>query len=216
MAVPAVLSLATVAAALTILMLSPSRARAQAPWESPRMLPPDGPGGLGLYYARFSSLPGADHGAAFHWHPPGFPGGLSVRAGAANGAGDRTAGFGGVDFSAPLVRRSGEMPLDLAWSTGLGVSVGDYVLASLPVGITAGRAWSSGQVRIGPYVGAHAVMDYRAGGSAPEEDFEISPSAEVGLDVSFDEARRVVLRAAAALGDRNALVLGVVLGGGED
>jgi len=195
--------------------LASMEARAQVPWESPRMLPPDGPAGLGFYFVRFESLPGADYGGAFTWHPPGFPDGLSLRAGAANGTRDRTAGFGGIDFSAPLVEHSGEMPLDLEWSTGLGVAIGDYVLASLPVGVTAGRAWSSGQVRIGPYVGVHAVMDYRAGGTAPEEEFEVEPSAEVGLDVSFDERRRVVLRAAAALGDRSTLILGFVLGGGE-
>ena len=188
--------------------------RAQVPWDSPRMLPPDAPGGIGLYYVRFSSLPGSDHGFAVQWAPPSFPEGLRVRGGAANGARERTAGFGGVDFTGPLVEGSGDMPLNLSWSTGLGVSAGDYVLASLPVGVTAGRAWKSGQIRIGPYVGVHAVMDYRAGGSAPDEEFDVSPSGEVGLDVSFDESRRVVLRAAAALGDRSALVLGFVLGGG--
>ncbi|MFW6200579.1 MAG: hypothetical protein ACOC8K_08400 [Gemmatimonadota bacterium] len=49
---------------------------------------------------------------------------------------------------------------------------------------------------------------------APDEEFDVSPSAEVGLDLSFDHERRVVLRAAAALGDRSALILGFALGGG--
>jgi len=174
----------------------------------------DAPGGPSLFYARFSSLPGAGLGGLLLWQPSGLPAGVSLRAGGARGAGGEIAGFGGVDVSSPLVRRSEEMPLDLNWSTGIGLGVGDYILLTLPVGVTAGRAWSSGQVWFHPWAGAHAVMDGRIGGNAPDDEFEVSPSAELGLDVAFDRRRRVVLRGAASLGDRSAFVVGVALGAG--
>jgi hypothetical protein len=47
----------------------------------------------------------------------------------------------------------------------------------------------------------------------PEDEFDVSPGLDVGLDAAFDEGRNVVLRFSTSPGDRSALALGVVLGG---
>jgi hypothetical protein len=54
-------------------------------------------------------------------------------------------------------------------------------------------------------------MDLRLGGDAPEEEFEVQPSVELGVDLALDRARRVVLRVAASLGDRQAVAVGAVI-----
>jgi hypothetical protein len=198
---------------LALLVLAPARAHAQTAWESPRLLSPEPIGGFGLYYVRFAALPGDGVGGFVTWRPVGFPAGVSLRAGAAEGAGGTTAGFGGVDVSAPLARRTEARPIDLSWNTGAGLAVGEYLLVTVPIGIAAGRSWTSGSVWLNPYVAARASMDLRLGGEGPEDEFDVSPGLDVGLDAAFDQGRNVVLRFSTSLGDRSALALGVVLGG---
>ena len=206
----------TVAAALlallALLALAP-RAGAQTVWESPRMLSPEPLGGMGLYYVRYGEHPGDGPGAFDTWSTAGFPYGVSLRAGAAEGAGGTTAGFGGVDVSAPLAPRTEARPLDLSWNTGAGLALGEYLLVSVPVGIAAGRPWASGNVWLNPYVAARLSMDLRLGDEGPEEEFDVSPGVDLGLDAAFDRGRSVVLRFSTSLGDRSAVAVGVLLGG---
>jgi hypothetical protein len=201
------------ALALACWSLPPSGAAAQTAWETPRFLSPQAIGGAGFFYVRYAALPGDGQGGFVVWSPGAFRRGVSVRFGAAEGAGGVTAGFGGVDVSAPIAAHTEARPIDISWNAGAGVAVGEYLMVSVPVGLAAGRAWESGPVWISPYVGIRAAMDLRLGDEAPEDEFEVSPGMDVGLDAAFDPARTVILRFSTSLGDRSALAVGVVIGG---
>jgi hypothetical protein len=123
------------------------------------------------------------------------------------------AGFGGIDVSAPLAAHTEARPVDLSWNTGAGFAVGEYLIVSVPVGIAAGRSWTSGPVWLNPYVAPRLSMDLRFGDEGPDEEFDVSPGVDVGLDAAFDRARTVVVRFSVSLGDRSALAVGAAFGG---
>jgi hypothetical protein len=176
---------------------------------------PETPGGLGLYWMRAEVLPG-DHNAVFgSLSLPGSDGAISVRGGIGTGVDEENAYFAGLDLRAPIARHSATQPLDLEWSGGAGASYGEYLLVSVPVAVSAGRSWASGSVWFAPYVSAGATLDYRYGDSdsVPEEEYEIQATAGLGVDVAFDAARRFVFRAAAAVGERQAVAVGLLIGG---
>jgi hypothetical protein len=199
-----------IAATLTL----PLAAVAQVPWETPRLMGPDSPQGFGLLWTRFGTLPGDGDGLMAVWRTAGLPAGVSLRVGGAEGAGGRTAVFAGVDVRSPLARHGTDQPLDLAWTAGAGLGAGDYALLTVPVGISAGRSWSSGAIWLAPYVGVGLAMDLALGSDAPADEFEVSPAIDLGMDLALDRRRTVVLRVAAALGDRHAIAVGVSAGAG--
>jgi hypothetical protein len=202
-------------ASVTLALTFAGPAAAQIAWDAPRLSGPESPSGLGLYWSRAEVLPG-DHNVVFAtFSLPGTNGAVSVRGGIGTGAGEETAAFGGVDLRAPIARHTDAQPLDLEWSGGAGLGVGEYVLISVPVAVSAGRSWASGSVWFAPYVSMGATFDYRIGESdaMPDEEFEIQATAGIGVDMAFDAARRVVLRVSTAVGERQALALGVVVGG---
>jgi hypothetical protein len=145
------------------------------------------------------------------WAFPGLPAGVTLRGGAGQGVEGEVAGFGGVDLRAPLARHTEGQPLDLAWVVGAGLGVGRYALLSVPIGVSAGHPWSSGSVWFAPHVALGVALDLHMGGGAPDEEFQASPFAEVGADLSLDAARRLVLRAGVSLGDRQAIGVGLVI-----
>jgi hypothetical protein len=198
---------------LLLLLALPRQAAGQTAWETPRFLAPQAIGGAGLFYVRYATLPGDGQGGFITWRPAALARGVSVRLGAAEGAGGVIAGFGGLDVTAPLAAHTDSRPLDLSWNAGAGLAVGEYLIVSVPVGLAAGRAWESGPVWISPYVGIRAAMDLRLGDAAPRDEFEVSPGLDVGVDAAFDRARTVILRFSASLGDRSALAVGLVMGG---
>jgi hypothetical protein len=184
-------------------------------WDTPRMIGPESRGGFGLYWMRAGALPGDGDAVMGTWTLPGFDGAVAVRGGGGRGAGDEIAGFGGVDVRAPLARHTERQPIDLEWSGGLGAGVGEYVLVSVPVGLSAGRSWSSGSVWFAPYVYLGIALDFRTGDEAPDEEFDVQGSAEVGFDLALDRARRFVIRASGALADRQAFAVGFAISGGS-
>jgi hypothetical protein len=123
--------------------------------------------------------------------------------------------FGGIDLQSKLLRGSPDLPFDLDWQAGVGVGVGEYVLVSVPIGLSGGVSWRSESFWMSPYVNAGITADMRLGEDAPERSMDVNPALAVGLDVSFDAARRFVLRTAASLGDRQAVTLGFALGLGR-
>lgn len=193
----------------------PTGAVAQIAPDTPRLISPHLTAGLGVHWLQAGTLPGDGDGVLVTWSMPGLPDGLRLRGGAGTGAGGTTAGFGGVDVQSALLRGDGDAAFDLDWQGGFGVSVGEYALVTLPVGISGGIAWASGSVWLAPYVTAGLAADLRLGDEAPDEEFEVYPSLDLGMDVALDASRRVVLRAAASLGDRQALSLGLTFGAGR-
>ena len=190
------------------------RSAAQIAWDAPRLTGPESPSGIGIHWMRAEVLPG-DHNAVFGTLSlPGTNGAVSVRGGIGTGVAEENAAFGGVDLRAPIARHTATQPLDLEWSGGAGLGVGEYVLISVPVAVSAGRSWASGSVWFAPYVSLGATIDYRIGDSdfVPDEEFEIQATAGIGVDMAFDPARRFVLRVSTALGERQAIALGLVIG----
>jgi hypothetical protein len=194
--------------ALALASMAPGKLSGQVAWETPRMLGPHSPGGFGVYWLRAGTLPNDGDVVLVTWAAPGLPDGVSLRGGAGKGAGNEVAGFGGIDLNTPIATHSEGQPVDLSWHTGVGLGYGQYLLVTVPLGLSAGRAWSSGAVWAAPYASVGVALDLRMGGDAPDEEFDLGPSADLGLDLSLDGNRRFVLRAAVSLGDRQALVVG--------
>lgn len=194
--------------------MAPCGAQAQIAWDTPRMIGPETPGGFGAYWMRSGALPGDGDAAFGTFTLPGTGGAIILRGGVGNGANEEPAGFGGIDLRAPIARHSAEQPLDLEWFAGVGVGIGQYQLASMPMGVSAGRSWSSGAVWFAPYVSLGATLEYRRGEEAPDEEFIVEPTAGVGVDLAFDPGRRFVVRAATSLADRQAVSVGLLISGG--
>jgi hypothetical protein len=199
------------------ILSGPIQASGQIAWDTPRLIGPESPSGLGVHWMRAEVLTGDGDALFGTWGLPGSGGAVSVRGGIGKGVGNQRAAFGGVELRAPLARHTDTQPLDLEWSGGAGVGVDEYVLVTVPVSVSAGRSWSSGAVWFAPYVTVGAALDYRLGDSdfAPEEEFEVQATAGLGVDLSFDAARRFVVRAASALGDRQAVTVGLMITGGR-
>ena len=193
----------------------PMFAAAQLAPDTPRLVSPHGPAGLGVYWLRGETLPGDGDALLVTWAPAALPAGVRLRGGGGTGADGDVAGFGGIDVQTPLARRSAGMPADLEWYTGIGVARGGYTLATIPLGVSAGTAWSSGSVWMAPYVSAGIAADLRLGDSAPEDEFIVQPALDIGLDLALDRNRSFVLRTAASLGDRQTIAVGIVVGGGR-
>ena len=196
---------------LAAAMLLPASLSAQLAWETPRMLGPSSPGGLAVHWLQAETLPGDGEALLVVWQPPGLPEGLFLRGGAGTGAGDESAGFGGIDVRAPIAAARPGPPLDLAGIAGAGVGVGEYLLFTVPLGLTAGRSWASGSVWFSPYVGVGLALDYRRAlddDAVPDDEFDVYPTADLGVDLALDPGRRFVIRAGASLGDRQAIALG--------
>jgi len=205
---------ALVAAALLCAAATPLEA--QLAWDTPRMIGPESPGGFGVYVMQPDALPGDKRAAFATWALPGMGGSVILRGGVGEGVAEEEAAFGGLDLRAPIARHTDSQPFDIEWTAGAGFGVGEYILVSVPVAISVGRSWSSGSVWFAPYLSLGATADYRHGDSdlRPDEEFEVQPTAGVGIDLSFDPGRRFVVRAATALGDRQALAVGLAVTGG--
>jgi len=198
-----------------LIVLAPRRANAQIAPDSPRLISPHGSGGLAFHWVRAETLPGDDGVLLATWAMPGLPKGMRLRGGLGKGVAEEEAFFVGFDYQAPVMRGTGPKPFDLDWHSGLGASSGEYVLVTLPVGITGSVSLTSESVWIAPYMTAGIAADLRMGVDAPEREFEVQPALDVGLDMSFDRARKVVVRAAASLGDRQAVSVGLAFGLGK-
>jgi hypothetical protein len=202
-----------VCAALTLMAAVP--AEAQFAWETPRMLGPDTQGGFAVHWLQAETLPGDGEGVMVLWQPPGLPEGVFLRGGAGTGANEQSAGFGGIDVRTRIADARPGQPLDIAWIAGAGVGVGDYLLFTVPVGLTAGRSWASGSVWLSPYLGIGVAMDYRRAlnddDAVPDKEFDVYPTADIGVDLALDPGRRFIIRAGAALGDRQAIALGAAI-----
>jgi len=201
-------------AVLTAAIAAPLHA--QIAWDAPRMTGPESPGGIGAYYMRAEVLPGDDDAVFGTFSLPGSDGAITLRGGLGTGVDEENAFFGGVDLRAPIAMHTTTQPFDVACSDGAGLGFGEYFLISVPFAVSVGRSWASSSVWFAPYVSAGATIDYRLGDEdeVPEEEYEIQATAGIGVDIAFDPARRFVVRAAAALGERQAVAVGLVISGG--
>jgi hypothetical protein len=189
---------------------------AQIAWDTPRLTGPESPAGLGAYWMRSEVLT-EDGDAVFGtFSLPGTGGAVTLRGGLGTGVAEENAFFGGVDLRARIATHTQTQPFDVAWSGGAGLGIGEYFLISVPFAVSVGRSWASSAVWFAPYLSAGATVDYRLGDSdlVPEEEYEVQATAGLGADLSFDPSRRFVVRVSTALGDRQAVAVGLVISGG--
>jgi hypothetical protein len=201
-----------------ILLSMPPAVHAQIAWDTPRLIGPESPGGLGVLRLRSDVPEGRTDGATATWALPGTDGRVILRGGAGLDDDDRVSVLGGIDLRTPLARHTEEQPLDLEWYAGIGGGGGagseQYMLVTLPLGVSAGRAWTSGSVWLAPYVALGVALDLGIGEEdAPDDELTASPAADLGVDFALAAGRRFIIRVATSLGDRQALALGLNLGG---
>lgn len=200
---------------LLLLLALPMGLAAQIAPDTPRLISPHGSGGVGVYLLNAETFAGDGSAILVTWAMPAFPKGMRLRVAYGEGAGAESAIGGGIDFQSPLLRGVENVPFDLDWQGGLGMSVGDYAVVTLPVGLSGSMSFNSGSLWLAPYATVGLAADFRMGDLAPQREFEVSPSLDVGIDLSFDRERAFVIRGAASLGDRQAVAIGFAFGVGR-
>lgn len=193
------------AAAVTAALLMPAPGQAQIAWDSPMLLPPRAPDGLGLYLV---DVHGGELGVMGTWRAPGLE--FGIRAGLAEGHGDDLGIFGGIDFMGTLTRASNDFPLDVDWLVGAGLGAEDGVRLSLPAGLTAGHTFEGDGVFFIPYVTPRVILDAFLGAEdrRDSEDLDLDVAVDIGLDLRFRS--NFTVRFGATVGDRSAVAIGVV------
>lgn len=183
-----------------------AEARGQVAWDSPMLLPPRPPAGLGLYLVEPA---GGDLGGMLTWRSGGGPANIGFRVGVAEDEpDDDVAVFGGVDFAGGI--RAGGFPLDLAWLAGIGLGVGDGVLISVPFGISLGGTIDADGVRFIPYGSPRLVLDalFDGGQGEDDSDLDLDVAVDLGVDLFFSPGWGV--RVGGTLGDREAVAVGII------
>jgi hypothetical protein len=187
---------------------------AQIAWESPMLIGPGAPAGLGFYL--MEPWPGDDIAVLGTYRTAPVPVGLGFRLGLGDGWRDELAVFGGVDVAGSLLAATDEVPLDVVWFAGAGAGIGEDALISFPLGLSIGAVLQSEGVRFAPYAAPRIVLDAFICDDDPgerdfcdgDDDLELDLAADLGLDLSFTESW--MIRFAATLGDREALAIGIV------
>lgn len=180
--------------------------RSQVPWDSPWLVPVDPAAGFGVFLVEPQ---GGELGVLGTWRPVGARQGLGLRFGLAGGPGSgNVSGLAGADVTGLLNRASEELPLDIGWLGGVGLGFGDWVIVSLPLGLTLGHTLRGEGVELTPYLTPRVVLDGYFGRGAPGDDLELAFSVDLGVDLRV--APRLTVRFGAGFGDREALGIGVV------
>ena len=190
--------------AISSLLFVPAHTVAQVAWEAPAMMRPGAPSGLSLFLVE--PHPGNELGALAIWRSAAAPVGLGFRGGIAEEPGGDVAGLVGLDVSGALNGWSSSGEPQVIWWTGAGLGFGSEVVASFPLGISLGWRGTDDGVSFMPNIGGHVVLDVASG---PGDDVDIDGVIDLGLDVGFDSG--FMVRFGAAVGDRDALAVGVRL-----
>ena len=180
-------------------------AQGQVAWESPMLMAPEQPAGFGVYLV--DPDPSNGVGALATWRSSGTPGSLGFRVGLAEGYRGEVAGYGGVDVSSILHRGGPTFPLDIVVAAGVGAGVGEYLLVTVPLGLTFGRALDLDNARFIPYTTPRLVLDAHFGSDRPRRGVDLGFAVDLGVDVAFDPAWTI--RFGATLGRRSALAIGL-------
>lgn len=182
------------------------QAEGQVAWDSPQLISPATPAGLGIYLVEAD--PGDGLGVLMTWRGSPGPGGVGFRLGLAEDRTDDLSVFGGADFSGLFYRHTQDFPLDVLWATGVGIGVGDYAILSVPFGVALGRSLDADGVTFTPYFSPRLFLDAFLGDRNPRRDsLDLGFALDLGADVAF--GRNFTLRFAASLGDRETLAIGM-------
>lgn len=199
--------------ALAAAAVIPTGAAGQVAWESPMMLAPGTPSGVGFFLT--DPHPGNLLAGMVTYRALTAPRGMGLRFGVTEEEFDEISIFGGADFSGPLLQADDQFPLDIIWIAGIGGGFsGDEFAVGFPLGVSAGRVFDTRSARFVPYMSPRIVLDGRFGGGGEEDTLGDKISVEVAIDLGVDFAfsNSATLRVGAAIGDRDALAIGVNLG----
>ena len=206
---------ATTVAVVAALFVSGSAVSAQSAWETPMLLAPGSPEGIGVHLVdpEYEGV-----GALLTWRSAPFPVGVGFRVGLFDGARSDLALSAGVDLGGELHRGDDDAPFDFVWFTGLGVGIDDWTVLSVPLGVSAGWSLGSDDVAFRPYLAPRLTLDaYLGDDDGPgeqrgrDEDLDLDAALELGADVAFSPS--FVLRAAVSFGGRDAVSIGIGLPG---
>lgn len=191
---------------LLTLTFAPAAASAQVVWDAPAMIRPGAPSGLSLFL--LEPHPGNEFGALLQWRRSPAPTGLGVRVGIAEEAGPDggVAGLFGLDVSGEAARLEGSGDPQLIWWAGVGLGIGEELVATFPAGLVFGWNIQSDGVLFSPHIGGHVALDVLTG---PGDDLDFDGSLDLGVDLGFSSG--IQLRFGASVGDREALAIGVRL-----
>jgi hypothetical protein len=193
--------------AVAVGLLGAAPAAAQVAWDAPMLMSPGAPSGPGIFLMGFH---GGGIGVMGTLRSAAAPGGLGLRAGIGEDAGDDLAAFGGFDVSGSLLRATDDTPVDIFWFAGGGLGIGDDILLSFPLGLTIGGIVDGDNVRIVPYASPRIVLDACLGDSPSRcgsEDLDLTFAADLGLDLSFNQ--NWMIRFGASIGDREGIAIGL-------
>ena len=189
-----------------LLALLPGSAQGQIAWETPMLMSPNAPDGLGLY---LMDVAGGDIGLMVGWRAPGSSWGL--RGGIAEAGGEDDLGvFGGLDFAGDVHRETATFPLDVDWFAGIGVGASGDAVITVPLGLTFGHTFQADNAVFVPYVAPRIFLDAFLGDNR-EDEVDLGLSIDLGVDFRLSRARGApVIRFGASVGDHEGLALGVV------
>lgn len=143
-------------------------------------------------------------GALAQWRADRASLGLAYRVGIVNSDADRVAVLGGVDVSGLLAGSIEDADVQVAWWTGIGGSVGDDLLVSVPLGLVASwRGLGDGNA-FAPYAGGHVVLDLATGEG---RTVRLEGALDLGLELTL--ATGWVVRFGGSLLGREALAVGI-------
>ncbi|MBI4545403.1 MAG: hypothetical protein HY703_09420 [Gemmatimonadetes bacterium] len=190
-------------------LLLAGAAPAQVVWDAPLLVPPQPAPGLGLFLVNPA---GGELALLGVWRAASSRQ-LQLRLGIADDARDEISVYGGVDIGGSLNRSSAQFPLDVGWVLGAGLGAGDWVLLSIPLGLSIGRTFRGNGASFTPYLSPRVVLDGSFGRDLPppaeEDELDLDFAVDLGIDLAFQ--RTWMIRFGATLGnDREALAIGVV------
>ena len=131
-----------------------------------------------------------------------FTADLGVADGDGNANNDGAVVIGG-SFHYQLTRASGDMPFDMVFGAGLGLTAGDnYNVFRIPVGVAIGHRFPlEGNYAITPYVHPRVSIDRLSAGGFSDTDTNI----DVDIGGMFEINRQMQVRLAATLGNGDAV-----------
>lgn len=178
--------------------------RAQVVWDSPILIPPRAQAGTGIYLIDTHR---GGLGLLGTWR--GMASGTGLRLGVSEGAGDNIAVFDGADFVRPPMTVSPDFPLDISGFAGIGAGYSEWLVVSVPLGITIGRTFGAPDVRFTPYLAPKVIADVHLGrGPDDDNDLDLNLDVDLGFDVQFQPGWTI--RLGAGLGNRSGLAIGLL------
>lgn len=184
-------------AVILISLFMASEARAQ--YDTPSFLPPRPGDDIGIY---LSDIEGADFSLQGIWRQGGNLN-LGVRLGYIDFRNDGAIVVAAESWG--LVARAGnQLPVDLAWTLGVGAAFDDDTVLEVPLGLTIGRVLQLDALTLQPYAHPRIALFI-----APDANDEVRLRGlfDLGVDAVVSDSWK--LRVGATLGAIDAVGLGL-------